>query len=375
MPDFPHGRIGWHELMTTDRSAAVAFYGRLTNWRPAPFPEDPSYTLWMNGDTPVAGLMELPAEMRAQNVPPGWLTYILVADVEATVERARALGATVQVEPRGIPTVGRFAVLADPQEAAFGILQPEAPSGHDGKATLGEFSWHELATTDWRAAWTFYQTLFAWDEEDEMDMGPMGIYKIFGRHGIQLGGIYNKPPEMPAPPHWLPYVKVPNADRTAATVKGTNGKVLNGPMDVPGGDRIAQCMDPQGAMFAVHSVAAEATAPTPTAPKPVPRPQPTPAPKPQPAPPAPRPPQPKPAPPAPAPKPAPRPQPAPPPTKPAAAKKTTATKAAKKTVKKKAAKRVTKRPVKKAATRKRPVKKAAVRKRPVKKRASRSKKR
>lgn len=279
MPDFPHGRIGWHELMTTDRAAAVGFYGSLTNWHPAPFPEDPSYTLWMQDGQPVAGLMEMPADMRAQGVPPCWLTYILVADLEATIERGRALGAAVQVEPQAIPTVGRFAVLADPQGAQFGIIQPEEPSGHDGKPRVGEFSWHELATTDWQAAWSFYHTLFGWDADEEMDMGPMGIYKIFARHGVQLGGIYNKPAEMPAPPHWLPYIKVTDADRAAERVRGTSGKVLNGPMNVPGGDRIAQCMDPQGAMFAVHSAAAEAAAPPPPPPPPPtkPRPAPTPA--------------------------------------------------------------------------------------------------
>ena len=56
-----------------------------------------------------------------------------------------------------------------------------------------------------------------------------------------------------APPNWLQYIAVDSADRAAERVTANGGTIMNGPMDVPGGDRIAQCMDPQGAAFAVHS--------------------------------------------------------------------------------------------------------------------------
>ena len=65
--------------------------------------------------------------------------------------------------------------------------------------------------------------------------------------------MFNKPPEMPFPPNWLQYIQVDSADGAAERVKANGGQVLNGPMDVPGGDRIAQCLDPQGGAFAVHS--------------------------------------------------------------------------------------------------------------------------
>jgi hypothetical protein len=61
------------------------------------------------------------------------------------------------------------------------------------------------------------------------------------------------PPEMPVP-HWLLYIRVQDVTEALAAVKEHGGKVLNGPMDVPGGV-IAQCMDPQGAAFALHAVA------------------------------------------------------------------------------------------------------------------------
>src|SRR6185503_3077854 len=116
--------------------------------------------------------------------------------------------------------------------------------------------WHELATTDYKAAWEFYRKMFGWEKTSEMDMGAGGAYFMFGLgDGKPLGGIYNKPMEMPMP-NWLPYVSVKSADEVATATPRLGGRVLNGPMDVPGGDRIATGLDPQGAAFAVHFIAA-----------------------------------------------------------------------------------------------------------------------
>ena len=84
-------------------------------------------------------------------------------------------------------------------------------------------------------------------------MGDGWIYQIYGRNNLPLGGMFNKPPEMEGPPTWLYYIKVDSVDNAVEQVKELGGQVLNGPMDVPGGDKIAQCLDPQGAVFALHS--------------------------------------------------------------------------------------------------------------------------
>jgi hypothetical protein len=85
-------------------------------------------------------------------------------------------------------------------------------------------------------------------------MGPkMGTYQMFGWKGTTLGGMFDKPKSMPAPPHWLPYVMVQDSKKAAEAVRKLGGRILNGPMEVPGGDWVAQGMDLQGAVFAVHS--------------------------------------------------------------------------------------------------------------------------
>ena len=125
----------------------------------------------------------------------------------------------------------------------------------------------ELATSNHEAAFDFYSKLFGWQVLHRMDMGPQGIYLIFGADGVQRGGMYKLNQERSSRPYWLPYAEVASADAAATAATAAGGKVIVGPMDVPGGGRIAQVIDPSGAMFAVHSMpAAKPAAP----PKPAP---------------------------------------------------------------------------------------------------------
>jgi predicted enzyme related to lactoylglutathione lyase len=163
---------------------------------------------------------------------------------------------------------GRYAVLKDPHGASFAILDPENSRPEPaGMPPAGSFSWHELATTDNEAAFAFYSGLFGWDALARHDMGPMGIYLIFGTNGVQRGGMFVKPAENPGPPNWLPYVSIPDCDVAFASATAAGAKGLVPPMTVPGGTRIAQIQDPTGAAVAVHSagVAAASAAATKTA--------------------------------------------------------------------------------------------------------------
>ncbi len=250
------GRFIWVELSTTDTAAAKQFYPRVTGWRPQEYPEGAmEYTVWMNGDAGVGGLMQLPQHLRQQGVPPHWLGYVYVSDLDATVARAKDMGGILLAGPEEVPNVGRWAVLHDPQGATITAMRPYGPDRAPAPPAVGEFSWHELATTDPDAAFAFYAELFGWERMQDHDMGPAGVYTIFGLGGDQLGGIFRKPAEMPGPPWWLHYVRVADADEAARRVTAAGGTVANGPMDVPDGGRVAQCQDPQGAFFAVHASA------------------------------------------------------------------------------------------------------------------------
>jgi predicted enzyme related to lactoylglutathione lyase len=141
----------------------------------------------------------------------------------------------------------------------FAIIDPEnARPEYPGMPPVGSFCWHELATSDYEAAFAFYSQLFGWDAISRMDMGPAGNYLIFGQNGVQRGGMYIKPPDWPAPPNWMPYGHVANVDESATHLDAAGAKILNAPMDVPGGGRITSLIDPSGAAFAINSVMAAA---------------------------------------------------------------------------------------------------------------------
>jgi predicted enzyme related to lactoylglutathione lyase len=246
------GRFVWHELMTTDTKSAAGFYTKVAGWKTKPFDQNPGYTMFTFKGRPMAGLMALPEP----DSPLMWLAYIGTPNVDETARQAEGLGGKVVKRPEDIPTIGRFAIIQDPQGALFVAFTPLQGSNPppDATPTLGDFSWHELVTTDWRGALAFYKSLFAWEETDSMDMGPeMGTYQMYGWKGHMLGGMMNKPRQSPAPPAWLSYIHVADSKKAAATITKLGGQLLNGPMEVPGGSWIAAGLDLQGAAFAVHS--------------------------------------------------------------------------------------------------------------------------
>jgi len=258
-PNAVRGRFIWHDLMTTNPEAAKEFYSAVVGWGKQDWPgTTPPYTMWMAGESMVGGVMQLPDEAVQMGSPPHWLTYIETPDTDETFALATRLGARTYVPPTDIPTVGKFAVLADPQGATFALFTPlptDNPPKRDPDAQ-GEFSWHELMTTNQSEGFAFYEELFGWKKTSAMDMGPQGVYQMFGLTSeIPIGGCYTIPEGMGAPPNWLPYIRVDNADAAAERVKQAGGSIKNGPMEVPGGDRITICADPQGCVFAVHSKA------------------------------------------------------------------------------------------------------------------------
>jgi predicted enzyme related to lactoylglutathione lyase len=255
MTDSNNGRFVWYELLTSDVKGAIAFYSEVTGWKTQPW-ETGDYTMWVSGQGPTGGLTVLPDAAKQMGAGPYWQANIEVADVDATVAKVKQLGGQVLVT-EDVPNVGRIAVIADPQGAVIAVFKPAQEVASHDIAKPGEFSWHELYTTDAEAAFEFYRQIAGWERLGEFDMGEMGKYLLWGRGGKQLGGMMKKPPGMKTPdgrdvpPSWLYYVTTGDLDAALARAKAAGARVLNGPMDVPGGQRIVQLMDPQGAAFAL----------------------------------------------------------------------------------------------------------------------------
>lgn len=251
------GRYVWFEMLANDTKKALSFYTKVVGWGTEPFPGPNEYTVWKKGDTGVGGLMAMPDEMKASGAPPNWAGYIATPDVDKTTEQAKEAGGIVYRPPSDIPTVGRFSVIADPAGVVFNAFTPApgSPDRPEAPAEVGDCSWYEILTTDPDKTWAFMTALFGWEKKGNAhDMGPMGDYQEYGRPGVAwpLGGIFKKPAEMPAPSHIQLYFRVPDLGKAVDAVKASGGQVLNGPMEVPGGDLIANCLDDQGAAFSLH---------------------------------------------------------------------------------------------------------------------------
>jgi len=250
------GKFAWYELLTTDTAAAGSFYSSVVGWstHSVGSPEMP-YTTFNLGPTGIAGMLTLPKEASAMGQPPSWIGYIHVDDVDAYVAKVVAAGGAIQKPATDVPGMLRFAVVADPQGVSFVLFtgNPAMPTPPKPAAgSPGTIGWHELMAVDGAAAFAFYSSQYGWSKTRDFDMGPMGNYLLFAIDGVETGGMMTKPPNLPAA-FWSFYFNVDAIGAAIERIKAGGGNVVNGPMQVPGGQWIVQATDPQGAFFALVS--------------------------------------------------------------------------------------------------------------------------
>ena len=242
--------------MGDDVKAAADFYAHVVGWnaKDSAIAGARPYTVLSADERGVAGMITISAEAKAMGAPPCWAGYVWVEDVDKAAAKLTAAGGAVKRAPADIPGVGRFAVVTDPQGAYFRLFRdaggnPPPPPAPD---TPGLVGWRELHAGDGAKAFAFYSGLFGWTKRQGMDMGAAGVYQLFGFAGgdSDYGGMMTRMPQMPAP-MWLYYFNVPAIDAAAERVKAKGGKIVNGPMEVPGGQWIVQGLDLEGALFAL----------------------------------------------------------------------------------------------------------------------------
>ena len=245
-------RFVWHDLVTTDVEAAKVFYAQVIGWNMQSFPGNDDYTVLSAGDTGVGGIMAIPPDACTHGAPACWQGYIAVDDVDACADRILSSGGAIIRAPTSLPKVGRFALVADPQGAVFIIFKPESgdTAASPAPTTPGVVGWNELHATDGLNAFDWYRNMFGWTPSQDMDMGPMGIYRIFATGGGPAGGMMTKMADMPTP-FWAYYFNVTSIDDAVQRTISAGGEVVNGPHEVPGPMFIANCRDPQGAWFSM----------------------------------------------------------------------------------------------------------------------------
>ena len=234
------GHFVWRELVTPDPAATTAFYAKLFGWTAESMDMGMPYTILKHGEEQVAGATA-PA---MDGVPPHWLDYISVDDVDAAAGRVQSHGGQVVAPAMDIP-VGRFAVCQDPSGAAFALFKSADPGEPPaGTPPAGTFCWSQLMSADPSAVAPFYAKVFGWKPVPQ-DNGQ--IWFMDGKAARASA----MPKQAGVPDHWLKYVAVEDTDAAWNKAGQLGATQLAPPMDVPGMGRFAVLADPSGATFAL----------------------------------------------------------------------------------------------------------------------------
>jgi len=242
----------WWELGTTDVMAAKEFYDSLFQWNfvDTPMPPEGVYTVMQVGDKNVAGLYRLKDVQTAHNVPPHWLSYISVRDVDSASAKAEQLGGVIQVQPFDVADIGRMSVMQDPTGAVFALWQSAASSMAMLMNKENSVCWNELFTRDMIRAREFYTALLGWSAQEMLVHDHP--YVIFKKGEQQVASMMELTPEMhDAPPHWMLYLCVSDCMKTVETAKARGAEIFLLPTDIPGAGQFAVLQDPQGAVFSI----------------------------------------------------------------------------------------------------------------------------
>lgn len=256
MPN-PHGHPIWYELMTRDPAGAKSFYDPLFGWTIADKSDQPGMDYRMidtgHGNF-VGGMMPLTAEMQAGGAAPTWLVYLGVDDVDGTAAKVKDQAGEIHLEPFDIPGAGRAAMGADPQGNPFYLMRGSSPEDSTAyeRMGMGKCNWNKLISRDHAATNAFFTRVFDWRYPHKMEMpGDLGDYTFVhvGGSDEAIGATMQAHPDHP--PGWTFYFRAPDIEVAATHIAAAGGKVLQGPMEVPGGDMVLVATDPEGVRFGV----------------------------------------------------------------------------------------------------------------------------
>jgi predicted enzyme related to lactoylglutathione lyase/uncharacterized protein YndB with AHSA1/START domain len=246
------GEFCWNELLTSDEAGATKFYSAVFGWQTAAFPgADVKYTIWKQQGKGLGGLMKRPMEA----IPPHWLSYVTVADVDSTAKKVGEAGGKVMMPPFDVPTVGRIAVIQDPQGAALGVIQPlNKPSSCSGNQIV----WADIPVKDLDRAIRFYSAVLGApikkEQHEGMSFATLPHTDEHGVSGCLTTGCEGHKCEPSQHGPLLYFNCRGRLDEAVAAVEPNAGKVLQPKHPIgPYGFR-AVVLDSEGNRIALHSM-------------------------------------------------------------------------------------------------------------------------
>jgi len=243
------GRFVWRDLMTRDVGAAKRFYTELFGWRFEDTKRNGrAYALARLGSEPVAGIVDVSA---IPDAAPQWISFMTVEDVDQKVALVTAKGGQVLLAPRDVATIGRAAVVADPQGAPLGLATLRREVADPLSPTPSAFFWQEYLARDASQAIDFYKQLAGY--ESSISDTRLGLEYHILKRARSRAGLFQLPATVTGVlPNWLPYVLVADPAALAARVPGLGGSVLVPPSPERRNGSLAVVADPGGAPLALQ---------------------------------------------------------------------------------------------------------------------------
>ena len=249
---YPQGTFSWADLYTKDMAASKKFLSSLFGWVAQDVP-DVDYTMFMLDGESVAGASSMKGE---GEIPQVWSCYITVDSVDEMAAKTEELGGKVTMPAMDVMAAGRMIAIQDPSGGDVLLWEPKDHIGATVVNKVGAMGWNELYTNDVEAAKEFYAGLFGWTYETSPDNPG---YHTIVNNGRMNGGILAITPEMGEGimPHWIPYFTIENVEESLKVAEENGGKLLNGPMEIPGIGKMAGVAGPSGAAFVLFEMAVE----------------------------------------------------------------------------------------------------------------------
>ena len=231
-----NGLIVWHDHVSGDREAAIAFYAETLGWEIERWDQgEIVYPMLGRGGSWHGGFV-------AREGDAEWLPYVRTEDVRASVLSVRQSGGTVLRPPTEVPNVGMSATVADPGGAEFALWQ-------DAGGPLPSpdvFAWEEVYVPDVDVAIDFYGRVLGWTAEPFQEG-----YTVLKQAETTVGGILALPEGLE--PSWLTYLATDDVDGTLDAMVERGGERRMGPVDIENVGRVAVLRDPFGAQVGLYA--------------------------------------------------------------------------------------------------------------------------
>jgi predicted enzyme related to lactoylglutathione lyase len=254
--DYYPGKFVWANLYTADVAGAAQFYSQLFGWTAqSESGHSPRSILFLSG-RPIAGIVTRSTDW-GERVHARWVPFASVPDVRKAAAAAQEAGARVLHEPHAVPDRGMQALLADREEAVFGLIHSSSGDPGEYRAEPGEWTWAQLFVRNIASAAEFYGRVVGYDViADQRTADSQRL--ILASGGFSRASILPLPSTGPhARPAWLLFVRVPSVSDTAARVAGLGGRVLAEPAISASRFKQAIIADPAGGALGLVELPAE----------------------------------------------------------------------------------------------------------------------